>query len=522
MTSAVTGTSNTLNPSVTSSNSIDVAGIVSQLMTVANQPLTTLQNKLTDQNTIISDLGQLKSNISTLQKSLTDLQTSSLFNTVSASSNSPSIVSATASNGAPIGRYNLQVNQTAEAANISVTGFTNRSERLALDVNKNLSASGGFNITIGSGESAVTYNSATTYTSTSVPISTTGATLNALDSSTATLTDLNKWINSLYSDFGANIGSSIVQTSAGNYALSISSTQTGIANAISFSGLNGGSVTTSFSTATTSSNTVNGTSLGNTAYTINVNTSARDALLNVNGLQVQRTTNTISDVVNNLTFNLLTPVLPGGSQTALVTVGAGADNSSTIINQFISSYNAVISQYKAMTANSVNSSSTTPSGSFSNDPGMLSFVQSIKQQVATGFYTATNTLKSMTDLGMDLQIDGTLKFNQTNFTSSQSNGLLATLAAGISVGGQVGNNLASSLANVVNPGGTIEGAVNQEKNSILYTSQKISDLKTQLNLLQTNYITQYSNLNTLLYQLSQTSSQLTSSLSAVTNINAGK
>jgi flagellar hook-associated protein 2 len=174
-----------------------------------------------------------------------------------------------------------------------------------------------------------------------------------------------------------------------------------------------------------------------------------------------------------------------------------------------------------MTKNAVTSSDGT-TGSFGNATGTLGFFNTIKQMMALGATTSTGSVMSLAFMGIDYQVDGTLKFNSTNYSKAQSNGLLSTLSNGVTVGKQGTNNLYLSLANVSDPGGLIDNSVSLEKNNVSNLTKKQIELQNRLLLLQNQYTTQYSNLNTLLYNLSQTSSQLTSSLSAVTNINSGK
>ena len=124
---------------------------------------------------------------------------------------------------------------------------------------------------------------------------------------------------------------------------------------------------------------------------------------------------------------------------------------------------------------------------------------------------------------MDLQVDGSIKFNQNNLTTSQSAGLLSTLSGGISVGGNItsSNNLYTLLSSITNPGGIIDSTINIQNQSVQYTNSRVKVLQSQLATQQKNYYAQYSQLNALLFSLNQTSSQLTSSLAAVTNINKG-
>lgn len=499
-------TSTTSTSSSVSTSSIDVASIVSGLMDIAKQPLTSLQNNIISDRVVISDLGTLKSKISTFQTALTAMESPGSYNTVSASSNNSSAVSVSAANGTVLGRYNISVAQTAESSNYSIAGFSSATATVALGVTSPTASP--FTISLG----GTVYDS-----SVSISLSS-GATLSPLTSGTSTLTDVNNWINSLASGSGVAVSSNIVQTGSNAYALVVSGTQLGVNNALSFSGINGASVTASSGSSTTTA-----TSTNSGSNTVSINSLARDALVSVNGLQAQRTSNTIGDIVYGLTINLLTPVQPSGAaQTALVVVAPGTDNSKSIINAFVDSYNAVIAQYKLMTANATNSNSST-NGSFASNTGALGFISDIKTKIAGGALNSAGNTLSLVNMGIDLKTDGTLTFNSTNFTSSQSNGLLSTLSKGISVGGVVGNssNLYTYLASVINPSGTIDQTINLQKTHIDYTNSKITTLSSQLALLQTNYTNQYAKLNSLLYQLSQTSSQLTSSLTAVTNINAG-
>ena len=498
--------------SATSTASIDVASIVTQLMTVANKPLDSVKSQISSENLAISDLGTLKSKLSTFRDALTTFQTPGTYNTVSASSNNTSVATASASNGTTLGRYNLTINQTAEASNISVAGFTSASSVLTLD------ATNGFTLNV----AGKTYHSNQTYTSNTTP-ATTGGTLSAISSTTSTLTDLKNWINAVGANFAAPIASSVIQTSTGAYSLVVNGTATGVANTVSFSGLNGSSISTAVSGGD-SSLIGNPVITNANSLTISSNTNARDAKLTVNGLAIQRSSNSISDVVSGLTLNLQSPVLPGGTpQSALITVGSGTDTSSTTINSLITAYNDVISQYKSMTLNSTNGGTADSTGSYGNAPGMLSFISNFKQMMSQGFLTSTNKVVSLTNIGIEMQLDGTLKFNSTKFATGQTDGSIAYLSTGVSVGGSVGssNNLSVSLSTVVNPAGILDNLVTTEKTKVTYLTNKQTSLQTHLDQVQADYTRQYSQLNTLLFNLNQTSSQLTSAIAGLTS-NYGK
>jgi len=494
--------------SSTTSSQIDVSSVVAQLMTAASIPLDKLNSKVSKDQTIISDLGILKAKISSFKDALTKLESPSSYSTTIATSSNTSVATATSNTGAQSGRYNLLVNQTAEAANISVKGFTSLTQNISLPGNGD-----GFTVTVG----------ANTYYSKNNNIgSKTGVTTPALTA--GTVTDLKDWINKIAINNGENISANIVQTTSTSYALVIAGKSTGVSNSIGFTGLNGYSVITSNGTSVSSSNVTLNSVNENSGNIVSVNSTARDALLQINGLSFQKSSNTITDAVANISFNLLSPVLPGGvTNSALISVGDGADSSSTIIQDLVTSYNGFIAQYKEMVANSQNTTNGKV-GSLSNRQGLLPFIGDIKNKMSIGALAADSSSLSLVTMGIDLQTDGTMKFNSSNYNQGIATGLLAKLRAGISVGGVAGSsvNLSTVLSSTINPGGTISSTIAGQTNLISASQSRIDNLKIQLSLLEKSYVSQYSRLNTLLFNLGQTSSQLTSALTAVTNINSGK
>ena len=554
--------------SATTTNSIDVASIVAQLMTIENKPLDALTSKISSTQTIISDLGTLKSKVASLQSALSTFEDPSTYNNPTASSANSSVVTATATSNAAIGSVNVIVNQLATASNVVLQStdlapsFTSAS---ALTM-----VSAGNPMTLQQGTGTVFS------TDTNPPISGTGV------GGAVTLTDLKNWVNSL----GLNLSANIVQTtSANNWVLQISSTKTGTANAIS----------------------LGGTGIGNAATNTQV-TSALDAHATIGGLPVIRSSNAISDVVNGITFNL-TGISATPASATSISVAQGQDNSNAMINTLITAYNAVITQYNSMTANSNNSS--TP-GNFANDPGMVSFVNDIKTMFAnggteassakiTGFanntaamnldlvngylqvglakynfstinpvtpghptvsdFTSwvnglgsgvnasfdgsnillnssansaidlhgvstnpiTRTTISLASMGMDIQLDGSIQFNTANYQTAVTNNLFGKLSQGLKLGyTNASANIDTYLISELNAtNGALTTQIANEQTSVTEMQKQQTDLQARLAGIQQSYVTQYSALNSLLFQLNSTSTSLASSLAAITNINAG-
>jgi flagellar hook-associated protein 2 len=125
---------------------------------------------------------------------------------------------------------------------------------------------------------------------------------------------------------------------------------------------------------------------------------------------------------------------------------------------------------------------------------------------------------SLSTLGIDLQLDGTAKFNSASFATASSAGLRDTLSLGVTMGYVSStSNLNTFLTSQVKVGGALSSQIDSETTAVLTLAKRQDDLQTRLNSIQNNLISQYSALNALLFQLSSTSNSLTSALDALTN-----
>ena len=467
--------SSTSSSSSAGTSSIDVAAIVEQLMTVENKPLDKIKTQIEQKKLVISDLGTIKSKVATLQDALTFLQTPTTFNNSLASSSDATIVSATASNGAVKANHSVTVTSLATATRNTVTGYASSTASATVD------ATNGFAITV----AGTTYN---TNGNKTVSGAVTANAVTVLGASPS-ITDLKNWINGL----GVNVSASVVETTgSSNWALMIQGTQTGTTNAVSYTGLTGVPATLTDTSVTTAAN----------------------ASFVVNGTTFSRASNSVNDVIDGLTLSL-----NKASATAqTISVGKGTDVSNDAINTLIKAYNDVMSTYKTMTANSANSDKP---GNFANSPSTLSFINQIKDSFAKGIsYTANGTLKTMSlsALGIDLQRDGTAKFNSASFATASAAGLRDTLALGVTMGYVSStSNLNTFLTAQIKTGGALSSQINSETTAVQDLTKRKDNLQIRLNSIKNNLVSQYSSLNALLYQLSSTSNSLTSALDALTN-----
>jgi flagellar hook-associated protein 2 len=173
-----------------------------------------------------------------------------------------------------------------------------------------------------------------------------------------------------------------------------------------------------------------------------------------------------------------------------------------------------------MTANAMNSDKP---GTFANNPMMLSFINEIKAKFSVGASYGSEMGNSISfgSIGIDLQRDGTLRFNALNFFNAQADGLQDKLSQGVAVGYVSDtNNLKrylNDLIGITGNSGSLAMLITSENSQMSDLNKRQLDLKDRLASVQNNLVIQYSALNALLYQLSQTNNALTSALDAISN-----
>ena len=435
---------------------IDVAAIVDQLMKIENKPLDQINKKIEKQTTVISDLGVIKSKMSAFADSLSAFENANSYNTTKAFSNNADIISAVSSNGAKPGSYSVTVKQLA-VSSTHVIETLSKEDSVA-----------GF---------ALTFN---------------GKSYTATTSDVSTVSELKDWINSL----GINVSASLIarDLNEDSWTLMIQSAEAGELNAVTIT--NNGGLT--FQT-----------------------TPAENSEFEINGLPFVRSTNSITDVIDGVTLELYQTNDPS----PLVNIRIQNDNTdfSKVIESLVASYNDLIATHKSMTANSLTTS--TP-GTFASDPSTLSFINEVKARFSKGIYYGTDYANqySLSSLGINMQLDGSLKFDKATFSTAVNNGLQDILRKGVSIGYQNDNAGASStlngyLNNYLKPGGYFRDLLTSQTQTSWTLLDQQENIQSRLDSIRQRYITQYSALNALLYQLSSTSNALGSALDALNNQN---
>ncbi len=305
--------------------SATVAAIVGNLKNVET-PWKTQLTDLQAQDTAISSLGTLMSSLSNDLSQLTDFTGIMAQKTGSSSDNNVLQLTA-ASSSSVAGTHTVVVNTLAKTSSGYLVPITNASDTLAGSITLQVGGGTAQTITIGS--------------------------------SNNTLASLASAINSS----GAGITASVLTDSSGSRLSLVSGT----------SGLKGNLTVTSSLTDASNSNAALG-------YTSSV--TGADASLTVDGVGLTSASNTVTNLVPGLTFQLLSPsAKESDGSLEQVQIVIGNDNTAVVstVNQFVADYNSLIG---AMNTQQGNDSSGNPEPLFGS-PALTM----LQQQLMTGLNT---------------------------------------------------------------------------------------------------------------------------------------
>jgi flagellar hook-associated protein 2 len=192
---------------------------------------------------------------------------------------------------------------------------------------------------------------------------------------------------------------------------------------------------------------------------------ATNAQLTIDGLSVSRTSNTISDVIPGLTLNLT-----GDSNVQNnVTLAANSSGTEAALNTFVSAYNTLAQTLATQLA-------PDPSGQYGDtliDHSTASMLQDEMQAMLSQVVVPTGSVRTLADLGLDLQQDGTLTLDTTTMDNAiQSN---AGAANAIFSAAQTG--IGATVTNLVNAEtDTYDGSLVLQQQSL---QSSISDMTNQ-------------------------------------------
>jgi len=341
--------------------------LVNQLVEAERAPTETrLNRREAETQSKISAFGKIRSALEALKGPMEDLSKSDSMKSYTASSSSEGVVGVTLDSAkANRGNYSVDVQQLARAQSLASTEQADR-DTTAM-------GTGTLTLNVGGNSTDIT-----------------------IDSSNNTLQGIADAIN----DANAGVSAGIVDTGSG-YRLVMSSDESGTANEISVSVADDDGNNTD--TGGLSRFAFDGTT-SNMEETV----AAKDAILDINGITVTRSSNTIENVVDGVTFN----VASTGTSTVKVDQdpGAVADK----VQAFVDKFNALQDQIKNVAGyNSVSEEG----GVLSGDATIRGLQNDLRQQLTNIPSGLENSpIRMLADVGIKTDPGtGKLQFDQAAF-----------------------------------------------------------------------------------------------------------
>jgi flagellar hook-associated protein 2 len=311
-----------------------------------------------------------------------------------------------------------------------------------------------------------------------------------IDSTNNTLTGLKDAIN----DANIGVSASLVSVSSGDVRLVLTSGTTGAAGKLSLSGLAGFTFDADSATGNLSQSAADG------------GEPALSSIIKLNGVTITNDSNTVTDALQGVTLNL------AKTTTAATTLVVSQDKTSSLsatLTSLVKAYNDLnksvvdLGKYdeKTKQGGPLVGNSTLRNVSFS--------IRSSFQAMPTGL--SSNYVKRLSDIGLEMQKDGTITFNAAKLTTATGNDYdgVALLAA------TFGKATKSLTAGMLGTKGSLTAATDGLNASVKTLADRRTELQTRLVSIEARYRRQFSSLDSLMSSLNSTSNYLTQQLSSL-------
>lgn len=433
-----------------------------------------------------SALGQLQSALGNFQTAMKDLNKMSLFDNRTATSSNTALLSATAEKTALSGKYSVAVERLASSSKVTTA---------ALDKDFKATEAGSLTVKLGGDdESPVSVNIA----------------------EGASLIEMRDALNEQLKDKGvtANV---INNPSTGQSQLVLSGKETGTGKDIIVTGAGGGlealdvdgSVMAKAAVAATDDSPF----IPATAGALEL---AANAVFTIDGLKLESASNTVENVIPDVSFTLKGKTEENKPLT--VTVGQDTKGVKDQLKKFVDSYNEFMEVSNKLTAvTKVGDDKAPVVGGLVGDSTVRNLVNGMRNELSN--VSANGDIRVLADLGITTQKNGTLKIDdkkldavlETNFDSvgqffAGDNGLMSRMDNRI--GGYTGK----------------DGIIGSRQQSLDATRSDITKQKEKLTAragqIEARLLKQFNAMDALVGQLNTTSQQLLQSLGSLPGMNS--
>ncbi len=448
---------------------MDIDAMVGALVAAEKAPKEAQLNRLeTATTTKISALGTLRTALSSFQTALKGLNDIKLFENRSAKSSNTDLLTATASKTAQSGTYSVKVEQLATGSKTATK---------ALEGDFTTSAAGTMTVKVGSGED-----------------------INVEIEEGASLTQVKDALNAALKDSGVS-ANLLTDPSTGKTRLVMSSSNTGEGKDVS--------ITASGELEAFTINTANKATAEEGGWL----EQAQNAKFTIDGLALESATNKVEGAIPDVTLDL---VAADKDKSITVTVAQDQEGVTANIKKFVDAYNNLIKTTNSLTkVTKVGEDGTPLTGGLVGDSSVRSILSGIQNELISA--GGSDGVRLLSDLGITTQKDGTLGIDDKKLKTALENNFDAV---GSFFTGDTG--LMSRLNNRVDGFNQTGGILAQRVSGLEATTADIKAQREKLELriesMTARLYSQFNAMDTMVAQLSNTSSWLESTLSSLPGV----
>lgn len=430
---------------------LDLSGLLDQLRDAERGKLAPLTAQKTQQQAKISAYGQLQSALTTFQDSVAKLNEASLYQSLSANVRGDAF-SATTSEAAQPGTYNVEVSQLATAGTLAT-------QRVSSDEDEIVSAAGTLELSFTSGGVPVEIN---------------------IDAGSS-LIDIRDAINA-HEDAG--VSASIINDGSG-YRLALSSTESGKEAAIAstnFATLVGGNLAAEPGEA--------------------IVQSGQDAELKINGVTIVSSTNSVEGAIQGVTLNLEETT---DGQPATLRIEQDTLKVREAVQDFVKAFNDLKGTIGTLTAYNAE---TGLAGELNGDSTVRTIESRLRSALSGG--VAEGELRMLNQVGISLQRDGTLELDEDQLNALVRDDMtaLGEFFAGADSKGGLAGSLTTTLDQLLGGEGIVKRSIDGAETRIKSLNERYERMEVSIERNIQRYRAQFSQLDVMVAQMNSMSDYL--------------
>ena len=466
---------------------LDIDGLVSSLVAAERVPAEArLNSREADITTLSTSFSSAKTAITDFEAAANKLALASTFSQFTTSSSDTTKATISATSLASLGSYQLAVTNLASAQTLASGTFSATSDTLG---------TGTLTIAIGTPSySGSTYSSFSQTSSVDITI----------DSSNNTLAGVRDAINSA----GAGVNASILKN-GDDYQLLLVSEETGLSKSMSIS-ITGDSVG-----GDNDNDGLSRLAFNSSGSQLTQSAAGANANFSINGLAVSSVSNTVTDVIDGVTLNLLS------ATSSAITIDVKTDTDTIVadVQAFVDKYNAYATLFKDLTKYDAASGTAGPLQGDSTARSVMSQIRSELGKSVTGL---SGSYTSIADVGISIDKSGVMTFTQSTFKTAfataptEVTGVFAsTTVSGTAVEG-VAEKLETLMEGfLLSTTGIFDSRISSLNTQLTAITDDRADLARRMQSLEDRYFAQLNAMDSLLAEIETTGNFLTQQFEAM-------